>query len=136
MIRTMLLIAVAAAPFGMAPIAHAQERAQGTPPQRIRNVQLLPGEKCPAANGDEIVVCGNADTNQFRIPSKLREPSPRPANRSWATRAEAVMDDNRKVLPGSCSPIGSNGHTGCAQQAAERWAAEKRAGQSAPSSAD
>ena len=130
MIRNLLLVAIAAAPLALATIAQAQERTEGTPPQRIRNVQLLTGEKCPASTSDEIVVCGNADTNQYRIPSKLRPPSVNPANRSWASRAEAVMDDNRRVLPGSCSPIGSGGQTGCAQQATERWAAEKRAAQS------
>jgi hypothetical protein len=37
------------------------------------------------------------------------------------------MEDNRRVLPGSCSSIGSGGQTGCSVQAAEDWAAEKRA---------
>lgn len=125
MFRVLLLAAIATAPV----TAVAQERAQGAPPQRIRNVQLQPGEKCPTAQGDEIVVCGTADKEQYRIPSKLREPVPTPANRSWATRADAAMEDNRRVLPGSCSPIGMNGQSGCSQKALEQWSAERRAAQ-------
>jgi hypothetical protein len=122
------LIALAALTLPVA--ATAQDAAQGSPPQRIRNVQLLPGETCPKAQGDEVVVCATL-SDQFRIPSNLREPANPAANQSWASRAEAAMDDNRKVLPGSCSPVGSNGATGCAQKAAEAWAAERRAQASA-----
>jgi hypothetical protein len=122
MLRSMLAFAVLALPAA----AIAQERVEGSPPQRIRNVQLLPGENCPKAVGDEIVVCA-AVKDQYRIPSAVREQSDPAGNQSWAARANAAMDDNRKVLPGSCSAVGSNGATGCAQKAAEEWAAEKRA---------
>lgn len=103
--------------------------AQDSPPQRIRNVFLQPGEQCPKpASPDEIVVCPPADAEQFRIPKQFREePKQTAPNTSWAVKADRVMDDNQRVLPGSCSPVGSNGHTGCAQQAAEAWAAEERA---------
>ena len=123
MLRSILALAVLAVPVS----AVAQERVADTPPQRIRNVQLLPNETCPKpSSADEIVVCQRLD-QQYRIPSPLREPANPAANQAWGVRAQAAMDDNRKVLPGSCSAIGSNGATGCSQKAAEEWAAEKRA---------
>jgi len=123
MIRLLVAAAIVAIP---ALPAVAQD---GNPPQRIRNVFLQPGEQCPkAANAEEIVVCGAADTEQFRIPKQFREePKQTAPSTSWAVKADRVMDDNQRVLPGSCSAIGSNGHTGCSQAAAEAWAADKRA---------
>ena len=120
-----LLVAAAIVAIPAVP-ATAQD---GNPPQRIRNVLLQPGEQCPkAASDDEIVVCGAADPEQYRIPKAFRdEPKQTAPSTSWAVKADRVMEDNQRVLPGSCSPIGSNGATGCSQQAAEAWAAEKRA---------
>ena len=75
-----------------------------------------------------MVVCAQPDQDQYRIPKALREePAQGPESTSWAVKTDRAMQDNRRVLPGSCSPIGSNGHTGCAAQAAEAWSAEKRA---------
>ena len=123
MLRSLLTLALVATPTAL--LAQA---SGGTPPQRIRNIQLQPGEKCPASTSDEVVVCGTADREQYRIPKAMRdEPKQTPANTAWAVRADRVMDDQRRVLPGSCSPIGSNGQTGCSIKAAETWAAEKRA---------
>lgn len=122
MIRVMLAAAIAASPVA---VASAQD---GTPPQRIRNVLLQEGETCPPSTSGEIVVCGAAEKEQFRIPKQFREePKQEAPSTSWAVKADRVMDDNRRVLPGSCSPVGSNGHTGCSQAALEAWTAERRA---------
>jgi hypothetical protein len=100
----------------------------GQPPQRIRNIQLQPGEQCPASTPNEIVVCGAADTEQYRIPKALREaPKTDAPSTSHAVKMDRVMQENRRVLPGSCSAIGTAGQTGCAQRAAEAWSAEMRA---------
>ncbi|MES2338654.1 MAG: hypothetical protein V4537_11195 [Pseudomonadota bacterium] len=122
MIRVMLAAAMAVSP------AAALAQDDSTPPSRIRSVLVQPGEKCPASTKDEVVVCRAPERDQFRIPKALREePKTTAESTSWAVKTDRVMQDNRRVLPGSCSPIGSNGQTGCAQQAAEAWAAEKRA---------
>jgi hypothetical protein len=121
MIRTLMIAALVASPS----IAAAQDN---TPPKRIRNVLLQAGESCPKSTPDEIVVCSPADKDQFRIPQQFRDaPKTDVQSTSWAVRVDRVMDDNRKVLPNSCSPIGTAGQSGCAQAAAEAWAAEKRA---------
>lgn len=121
MLRMLIATAMLAAPAA----ASAQD---GATPQRIRNVTLQQGEACPRSSGDEIVVCAPAETEPYRIPKQFRdEPRQDPASTSWAVKADRAMDDNRRVLPGSCTPIGSNGQTGCSLKAAEAWAAERRA---------
>ncbi|HWK36357.1 hypothetical protein [Sphingomonas sp.] len=121
MIATLIALSLAVAP-------QVNDGTDGKPPQRIRNIQLQGSESCPKAEADEIVVCGRADDEQFRIPKQFREaPKQDAPGTSWAVKVDRVMEDNQKVLPGSCSPIGSNGQTGCAQKAAEQWAAERRA---------
>ena len=125
MVRVPLLLALIAAPVA----AHAQDGASGAPPQRIRNVYLLKDEPCPKpSTPEEVVVCAPADPEQYRIPKQFREvPQGTPANTAWAVRADRVMEDNRRVLPDSCSPVGSGGQSGCAQQALRRWASERQA---------
>ena len=120
MLSMLLAATIAALP------ALAQDEAP--PPNRIRSVTLQPGEKCPPSTKDEVVVCSQPEQEQYRIPRALRdEPRTTADSTSWAVKTDRTMQENRRVLPGSCSPIGSNGHTGCATQAAEAWAAEKRA---------
>jgi hypothetical protein len=114
--------------------APAQEAVQDTPPQRIRNVLVRPGEPCPQATSpNEVVVCAPADPEQFRIPKQFREePVIGGPNTAWNVRARQALDDNRRVLPGSCSPVGTGGQSGCPQQALEAWAAERRGNQDGP----
>lgn len=123
-----LILAVAiAAPAALPAAAFAQDAA-GQPPQRIRSITIEPGQKCPESTAEEVVVCALPDQEQYRIPKALRaEPKTDVKSISQAVRMERVMQDNRRILPGSCSPIGMNGQSGCAQQAAEAWLAEKRA---------
>jgi hypothetical protein len=122
MTRLLLLAALAAA----LPAA-AQEAAQGSQPQRVRSVLLYGDDKCPKPESpDEIVVCANAGDSPYRIPKNLRERTPGPEGTSWVRRAELVDEVNRVTLPGSCSPVGSFGQSGCTLQSIQRWAAEKK----------
>lgn len=119
MIRWMLLAALAATP------AMAQDTPD-TPPSRIRNVILYGDQECPKADSpDEIVVCANGGDSPYRIPPRFRESAQTPANRSWANRVEMIEEVNRAGLPGSCSPIGTGGQTGCSRAFIQRWAQEK-----------
>ncbi len=124
MIRAFVLLASLTLPS----IAVAQEAVADAPPTRIRNINLLPGEKCPAPSSpDEVVVCGTVD-EQFRIPKQFRDiPKQTAESTAWGVKADRAMEDNRKVLPGSCTPIGTAGQSGCAMKSAEQWAAERRA---------
>ena len=124
MIRSLLALAILAAPFAV----QAQEATPSAPPERIRNVLLRPGEPCPKPTSpNEVVVCGSAEADPYRIPKQFRDaPRTTPESTAWGVKVDRVMDDNRRVLPGSCSAIGSNGATGCNQRQLEQWAAERR----------
>lgn len=121
MIRMLMLTMLVAAP------ALAQEAPAGDPPKRVRSVLLYGDQACPKPEtADEIVVCANAGDSIYRIPKALRERTPGPEGTSWTRRAEVVDEVNRAVLPGSCTPIGSYGQSGCTLQFIQRWAAEKQ----------
>lgn len=103
-------------------------QADGQPPQRIRNVQLTPGQKCPSSTNDEIVVCSPL-VDPYRIPPALRDSGPIAAqNQSWANRAADIDETSRVAggLPNTCSPVGTGGQTGCSQQALREWYANRR----------
>lgn len=102
------------------PASTIQDASGEGPPQRIRNLQLRPGEACPQAAEGEIVVCGQID-EPYRIPKQFREPPPSPANTAWAVRSERLMEDGRVGLPDSCSPVGTGGLTGCNRQLLNQW---------------
>lgn len=123
MLRFTLATALLLAPT----VAYAQA---GSPPQRIRNVQIQRGQPCPpASTPDEVVVCSTLE-EPYRIPGPLRNDGPvAAANQSWVNRA-ADVDQTSRVqagLPNTCSPIGNGGQTGCSQAAARAWAADRRA---------
>lgn len=119
------LLALAAAP---AAAQDAKPGARSGTPQRIRNLMLREGEKCPEAQGDEIVVCGRLDPEeQYRIPKEFRDVPVVAGNQSWTNRAQTMMEVNRVGLPNSCSPVGTGGQTGCNQQLIDQWFEWRRA---------
>ena len=123
MIRTALIAALL-----VSPVAVAAQGTQDSPPQRVRSINLKPGEKCPPSTSQETVVCSTIE-EPYRIPKELRPQPAAPANQSWANRA-AVADEVGKEaagLPDTCSPVGTGGQTGCTQKFMERAAAERRA---------
>jgi len=122
-IRVLMLAAIAAAPV------LAQEAGDGNePPQRVRSVLLYGDDQCPKAESeDEVVICSKVGESPYRIPKSLRKTEPGPGGTSWTRRAELVDEVNRVTLPGSCSPIGSFGHTGCTMQMLQNWRAERAA---------
>jgi hypothetical protein len=117
----------ARAPVAAAASGSAQAES-GQPPQRIRSVTLQPGERCPAATGDEVVVCYNGG-NPYRIPPTLRESTATAASQSWVNRAASVDQVSRVSggLPDTCSPVGTGGQSGCALAQNRAYAADKRA---------
>ncbi|MFC3581493.1 hypothetical protein [Sphingomonas hylomeconis] len=132
MIRLSLAIALLAAPgAGLAQQQTsnaAQQAESGKAVQRIRNVQLQRGEKCPTATtDDEVVVCGTVE-EPYRIPKALRESKPDAVQQSWVNRAATMDEVGREAagLPDTCSPVGSGGQTGCTQKLLRNYAAEKR----------
>lgn len=126
MIRALLIALLAATP------ALAQETqsdaAPEAPPQRVRSVILYGEATCPKPTSpDEVVVCARPGDSPYRIPKILRQTDPGPAGTSWTRRAELVDEVNRVTLPGSCSPVGSFGQSGCTLQMLQQWRAEQKA---------
>ena len=127
MFRASLALIALALPA--ATIAQDRQAESGQPPQRIRDVTLTAGQRCPAGTATEVVVCHTLD-NPYRIPKSLRNDGPiPPANQSWATRTQMVDQVGRVAggLPDTCSAVGTGGQSGCAMQTNQQWAAEQRA---------
>ncbi len=101
---------------------------QSTPPERISFLVTFGEEKCPEAQGDEIVVCAvQPEGDRYRIPKKLRETEEVSlGGGSWTSAVESLDSYSRAVLPNSCSVNGSAGFTGCTQQMLQQWFAERR----------
>ena len=110
------------------------EAQQSAPTERISFLVTFGTEKCPDAVGDEIMVCAvQPEGDRFRIPKPIRPNSESPvAGGSWTSAVESLDGYARAVLPNSCSVNGSNGFTGCMQQALQKWHAERRGTRSAP----
>jgi hypothetical protein len=121
---TKTLIAMAAALLG-AGAALAQTAADG-PPQKVVSVTVYGSDPCPKSTEGVLVVCGRrSDNERYRIPKELRRRLEQPSETSWATRARGLEEASRPSMPGSCSPVGSWGQTGCFQQMLRQWAASR-----------
>jgi hypothetical protein len=106
--------------------AQQLEAQGGRPPERIRSIDLTPGERCPESTETEVVVCYQGGS-PYRIPAPLRETTPSAALQSWSNRV-ATMDEAGRTagaLPFTCSPIGPAGAFGCSMTRLRDWAAER-----------
>jgi len=96
------------------------------PPGRESTVIVFGEDACPAGEGDEIVVCARRpESERYRIPRRIRERQP--TETAWASRVESLDEVSRAGRPGSCSPVGSFGQSGCSQMFIQQWYAERRA---------
>ena len=107
----------------------------GTPlntPERI-NILLTFGEdKCPEAQGDEIVVCAQRpESERYRIPKELRdaEAEEQSGEQSWSSVVASQEEAARPGRPDSCSVVGTFGFTGCQSAIMRQWFDERRTGQ-------
>ncbi len=117
-----LMLALAAAVH--AP-AWAQE--EGEPPEREASVVVYGDDPCPRSSEEEVVICARQpEDDRYRIPEPLRRSS-KPPELGGISRIEALEDAQRDTRPGSCSVVGSFGHTGCTQDLIRQWQADRRA---------
>lgn len=125
-IGALMLAAMPALSFANEP--SLGEAQQSAPPERISFLVTFGAEKCPEAVADEIVVCAaQPEGDRYRIPKPLREDEQSDVtSNSWTSAVESLDSYGRAVLPNSCSVNGSNGFTGCLQQALQQWHAERR----------
>ena len=110
---TMKPIALAAAAALLA--APTVQAAPPPPKERIATLVVYGDDPCPRSSEDEIVVCARQpESERYRIPKRFRGRQYNAArDGSWAGTAKVLEYVSRQGLPGSCSPIGSNGQTGC-----------------------
>jgi hypothetical protein len=115
--------------LGLAILAFPAAAQENVPPQRTINIEVYGSDPCPPVTGEEIVVCARKpEKERYRIPKELREdPDRRPDEVSWGSRVAEMEEVNRPTMPGSCSVVGSGGHTGCFQQMMRAWNAERNA---------
>lgn len=96
-------------------------------PERITNLIVYGDDPCPQGEGDEIVVCARRpESERYRIPKKLREKPEVSGGPGWGSQVANMEDAQRYTRPGSCSPVGANGQSGCTAAMLRQWFAEKR----------
>lgn len=103
---------------------------ESEPPEardKVATLIVYGTDPCPRSDGDEIVVCAREpEDERYRIPKRLRRAKPDAAQRSWSDRVQTLETVSRNGTPNSCSPVGSNGQTGCYAELLRR-AREERA---------
>jgi hypothetical protein len=108
---TFALFALVSLPIG------AQTAPAPTPDARTRIATLVifGDDPCPRSTEDEVVVCARQpESERYRIPKQFRGRQYNAArDGAWAGTAKVLEYISREGLPDSCSPIGSNGQTGC-----------------------
>jgi hypothetical protein len=80
------------------------------PAQAQERVLTIYGEdRCPA----NTICVTKPEGERYRIPKELRPASAKPANQSWAVRAQGTINEARSA-PSDCNNIGAaGGWTGC-----------------------
>lgn len=119
----MLRLAAAVLMIGTAAPAWAQDAdVPEGPPERVRSVILYGEDTCPKPTAEnEVVVCARGGDSPYRLEEQFRPSVERPDSVSWARRVDDVIDSNRAGMPGSCSPFGSGGFTGCSRASLSQW---------------
>jgi len=119
---TVLSLLIAAIP------AHAAPAPTEAREPRISTLVVFGADPCPQSSDEEIIVCARRpESERYRIPEQFRHKRSEEPALSWATRTRTLDMVSRRGIPNSCSPIGSNGQTGCLRQFLETARAEREA---------
>jgi hypothetical protein len=112
LILAALLIATAFAP------AMAKDAEPKAPRERFEQLVVYGNDPCPQSTEEQINVCARLPENErYRIPKRFRDvKKDTAAGRAWGDRVQTLEMVSRMGRPNSCSPVGSNGQTGCFQQ--------------------
>ncbi|UAK26790.1 hypothetical protein K8P63_20000 [Sphingomonas nostoxanthinifaciens] len=88
------------------------------PPAKVSTLVVFGDDACPRSAADEIVVCARQpESERYRIPKALRGRKYNAArDGSWMGTARVLENVSRDGRPGSCSPVGAYGQTGCFRQ--------------------
>ena len=116
MVTAMKILAFAATiALVCAPAVQAAPASTATTRERIATLIVFGDDPCPRSTEDEVVVCARQpESERYRIPKRFRGKQYNEArDGSWAGTAKVLEYVSRQGLPGSCSPNGSFGQTGC-----------------------
>jgi len=97
-------------------------------PDRINILVTYGDDKCPEAEGDEIVVCAQRpESERYRIPKELREiEKAEEGEQSWSSVVASHDEAARVGRPNSCSVVGTFGFSGCQAAIMRQWFDERR----------
>lgn len=116
---------VAAAAALLAVPAPAQQPGPVIEDVKINQLIIYGEDACPPSTDDTIIVCARKpEADRYRIPENLRRNRNDPASRSWSDRAIELSYVGRTGTQ-SCSTVGAGGFTGCFDQLAGAWRAER-----------
>ena len=87
-----------------------------------RLLTIFGNDKCPA----DVICVVAPESERYRIPKFLREPSRSPQSTSWVVRQQATLNEGKSGT-GSCSAAGSGGWTGCWTEYMNKARAEAKA---------
>jgi hypothetical protein len=97
------------------------------PDERIQTLVVYGEDPCPKSDDGSIVVCARKpESERYRIPKSLRDKAAPAGEQAWGSRVQTLEAASRAVLPNSCSPIGTNGYTGCTAAMLRQWYAERQ----------
>ena len=110
-----ILVFAATITLVCAPAVQAAPASTATTRERIATLIVFGDDPCPRSTEDEVVVCARQpESERYRIPKRFRGKQYNEArDGSWAGTAKVLEYVSRQGLPGSCSPNGSFGQTGC-----------------------
>ena len=97
---------------------------------RDRVIDIYGSDKCPANNGQDIVVCRkHPETERYRIPKDLRdsEPAPQAAGGNVGALSAVNTTGGTGVQVQSCNAIGAGVAAGCLTSELDAWKANQRA---------
>lgn len=126
LIRSVALSAIAA--LGALASVPAVAQNTGASSDKITQAIVYGEDECPAAGGDEIVVCARLpEQERYRVPELFRGGDLlSPKNEAWANKVTSLERIGRFGTD-SCSPAGLGGFTGCTQSLISAAYAERRA---------
>jgi hypothetical protein len=99
----------------------------GEPDEHVLSIVVYGDDPCPTSPDGSIVVCARKpESERYRIPKALRKKAETPVVQGWPAMVQTQDAASRAVMPNSCSPIGSNGQTGCTMAMLRQWFAERQ----------
>jgi hypothetical protein len=108
----------------------AERDGPAQPREKIASLIVYGDDPCPRSSDEEIVVCAREpEGERYRIPKRLRHTKAKVGDRSWGDRVQSLEMVSQAGRPNSCSPIGSNGQTGCIAQFMRQAREEREAAQ-------